>query len=215
MGKVSLRNDADACALAEWNFGAGKGTQNMIFLTFGTGMGAGLILNGSLYTGTNDMAGEVGHIRMENYGPIGYGKMGSFEGFCSGNGIKQIGITVATELFQMGKTPSFCKDISLINDISAKTIAEFAEKGYKDALKVFEISAEKLGQGLSVLIDILNPEMIVIGSIYQRCEHLFKDTLMKVIENETLIYSRRSVKIAPAKLEENLGDYAALSVANL
>lgn len=78
---ASLQNDANACAVAEWKFGAGKGAQNMIFLTFGTGLGAGLILNGRLYSGTNDNAGEIGHIRLEEFGPSGYGKSGSFEGF--------------------------------------------------------------------------------------------------------------------------------------
>ena len=77
--KTNLHNDANACALAEWKFGAGKGTKNMVFLTFGTGLGAGLILNGKLYTGTNDNAGELGHIRLSDFGPIGYGKKGSFE----------------------------------------------------------------------------------------------------------------------------------------
>ena len=62
----------------------------MIFLTFGTGLGAGLILNGKLYTGANDMAGEVGHVRAALDGPVGYGKRGSFEGFCSGGGIAQL-----------------------------------------------------------------------------------------------------------------------------
>ena len=81
---VAIQNDANACALAEWLMGSGKGTSNMIFLTFGTGMGAGLILNGRLYSGTNDLGGEVGHIRLEKTGPIGFGKAGSFEGFCSG-----------------------------------------------------------------------------------------------------------------------------------
>ncbi|MCK5821861.1 MAG: ROK family protein, partial [Bacteroidales bacterium] len=73
---VEVQNDANACALAEWMMGAGVGTQNMIFLTFGTGMGAGLILNGKLYAGTNDLAGEVGHIRMAEDGPVGFGKAG-------------------------------------------------------------------------------------------------------------------------------------------
>ena len=71
---VYLQNDANACALAEWKFGAGKGTDNMVFLTFGTGMGAGLVLNGRLYTGTNDLAGEVGHVRLAEDGPEGFGK---------------------------------------------------------------------------------------------------------------------------------------------
>ena len=78
--KTGVQNDANACALAEWQFGAGCGAQNMIFLTFGTGMGAGLILDGRLYSGTNDMAGEVGHMAMRPFGPVGYGKAGSFEG---------------------------------------------------------------------------------------------------------------------------------------
>jgi glucokinase len=64
-------------------------------LTFGTGMGAGLILNGKLYSGTNDMAGEVGHLRMEKDGPVGYGKAGSFEGFCSGGGIARLARSMA------------------------------------------------------------------------------------------------------------------------
>ena len=84
------QNDANACALAEWQFGAGRGCKNMVFLTFGTGMGAGLILDGRLYAGTNDMAGEAGHMRLAPDGPEGYGKRGSFEGFCSGGGIRQL-----------------------------------------------------------------------------------------------------------------------------
>lgn len=100
--KPRLQNDANACALAEWKFGAGKGADNMIFLTFGTGLGAGLILNGKLYSGTNDNAGEVGHIRLDRLGPVGYGKSGSFEGFCSGGGIAQLGYTKALEKVQTG-----------------------------------------------------------------------------------------------------------------
>ena len=72
-----LCNDANACALAEWKYGAGRGTENMVFLTFGTGLGAGLILGGRLYEGTSGMAGEVGHVRLSQFGPVGYGKMGS------------------------------------------------------------------------------------------------------------------------------------------
>ena len=83
-----LQNDANACAIAEWRFGAGRGTRNMVFLTFGTGLGAGLILDGRLYEGTNGMAGEAGHLRLAADGPEGYGKRGSFEGFCSGGGLR-------------------------------------------------------------------------------------------------------------------------------
>lgn len=212
-GQVALQNDANACALAEWKYGAGKGTESMIFLTFGTGMGAGLILNGRLYTGVSDMAGEIGHIRMSDYGPVGYGKQGSFEGFCSGNGIAQLGTMLATEQLQQGRDVSYCKSREELPLITAKRIAELAEKGYADAKKVYELCAEKLGQGLSILIDILNPDAIVIGSIFLRSEGLLRDTAMRVIEKEALTHARTVCRILPAGLGEQLGDYAALSVA--
>ena len=210
--KAYLENDANACAVAEWKFGAGQGCRNMIFLTFGTGMGAGLILNGRLYSGTNGMAGEIGHVRMTDHGPVGYGKKGSFEGFCSGNGIAQIGQMIAREKFQMGEKVSFCKSISGLNEITAKTIAECADKGCEDALRVYHICGEMLGKGLSVLVDILNPECIILGSVFQRSGHLLREAMEKVMERECLPAGYQVCKVVPAKLSENIGDYAALAV---
>lgn len=208
-----IQNDANACAVAEWKYGAGTGLNNLVFFTFGTGLGAGLILDRKLYSGTNGMAGEAGHIRLSRFGPVGYGKAGSFEGFCSGNGIAELGKTLANEAFQAGKAVSYCQSKSELDGITAKKIAGYAEKGDTDALKVFDICAEKLGEGLSVIIDILNPEAIILGSVYQRCENLLKTRMNEVIERETLYYSRSVCKILPAKLKDNIGDYAALSVA--
>ena len=212
-GKVALQNDANACAVAEWRYGAGKGTKNMVFLTFGSGLGAGLILDGKLYTGTNDMAGEAGHIRLCEYGPVGYGKSGSFEGFCSGNGIAALGRILATEKLQMGKTVSYCKDFAELSEITAKSIAEYAKAGNEDAKEVYRICGQKLGMGLSVLIDILNPEMIVIGSVFQRSEELLREEMEKWIEKEALSLSSSVCRVVPAALTENIGDWAALSVA--
>ena len=211
--KVAIQNDANACAVAEWKYGAGKGTRNMIFLTFGSGMGAGLILNGQLYSGTNDMAGEVGHMRLNGFGPVGYGKSGSFEGFCSGNGIAELGRIKALEKLQMGKSVSYCNSREEIDLITAKSIAECAMQGNYDAKEVYHICGEKLGQGLSVLIDILNPEMIVIGSVFQRSEILLREAMEETIRKESLSLAREVCKIVPAALTENIGDYAALSIA--
>lgn len=208
-----LQNDANACALAEWQFGAGKGTENMVFFTFGTGLGAGLILNGKLYSGTNDMAGEAGHIRLAEFGPTGYGKAGSFEGFCSGNGIAQLAKTKALEAMQQGKTVAFCKDAADLEHITAKNVAEYANKGDHLALEIYRICGEYLGRGLSVIIDVLNPEKIVLGSIYTRCEHLLASACRKVIEKESLPRSASVCEIVPAALSEQIGDYAALAVA--
>ena len=209
---VMLQNDADACALAEWSVGAGKGTKNMIFLTFGTGMGAGLILNNELYTGACSMAGEVGHIRLAKEGPFGYGKNGSFEGFCSGGGIANLGRMKAKEALKEGKTPAFCKTPEELSAVSCKGIADALEKGDETAEEIFEIAAESLGMGLSILIDLLNPEMIVIGSIYARQQKVLEQGMRKVIEKEALEASAGVCKIVPASLGEMIGDYAAVSV---
>ena len=213
--KVYLQNDANACAVAEWKYGAGKGCENMIFLTFGTGLGAGLILNGRLYVGSSDMAGECGHIRLAPFGPIGYGKAGSFEGFCSGNGLAQIGQMKAREKLQMGKTVSYCCSMEQLDDITAKSIAECANRGCEDAKEVFTLCGEMLGLGLSILIDILNPQKIVLGSIFQRSEHLLREAMQKVIRRECLPMANEVCQVVPALLEENIGDYAALAVASM
>lgn len=210
---TAIQNDANACALAEWNFGAGRGTRNMVFLTFGTGMGAGLILNGQLYAGTNGMAGEIGHIRMSPFGPVGYGKSGSFEGFCSGGGIAETGRMVAREQLQLGKKPSFCSSYEELNQITAKKIAEFAKAGDDMAQHVYDICAEKLGAGLSVLIDLLNPECIVIGSVFARSAELLRTRMEEVVRMETLPHTGSVCRIVPAQLGDEIGDYAAISVA--
>lgn len=184
-----LENDADACAVAEWKFGAGKGCGNMIFLTFGTGLSAGLILNGRLYSGASGMAGEVGHVRLFEQGHIGYGKSGSYEGYCSGGGIAQYGLG------------------------SAAHLAGLAASGDQEALAVWQQTGQHLGRLLAILIDILNPDRIVIGSIYARAGHFMADSMYQILETETLEKSRKACTIVPAQLGESLGDVAALSVA--
>ncbi len=204
---VALRNDADAGALAEWRWGAGKGCQHMAFLTFGTGLGAGLILGGRLHTGACDMGGECGHIRLADYGPVGYGKSGSFEGFCSGGGIAQLADTYRREALQQGLTPAYGAGAS------AKEVAEAARTGDPTALKVFTVCGRQLGRGLSVLIDILNPERIVIGSLFGRCHDLLWEHTAEVIRQEALPTAAEACQVVPAALGEAIGDYAALAVA--
>jgi glucokinase len=210
---ANLQNDANACALAEWKFGAGKGTQNMIFLTFGTGMGGGIIINGRIYSGTNDLAGEVGHIRLADDGPRAYGKKGSFEGFCSGTGIALLAKQIVSEKFALNQPVSFCSKTEDIDKISARDVAEAAFAGDKTAVKILEISGEYLGKGLSILIDILNPEKIVIGSIYSRCRKFIEPACLEVVAREALEPASAVCSIVPAELGEMVGDYASLSVA--
>lgn len=204
-----LENDANACALAEWQWGAGKGFSNMVFLTFGTGMGAGLILNGNLYRGNLGNAGEVGHWRLRDFGPSGYGKQGSFEGFCSGGGLSQLARTVGLGYLQRGITPAYWH----ADEMTAKTVAEAARAGDAAAMEVFSLCGHMLGKGLALLIDVLNPECIVIGSIYTRCEDLLRPAMEEVLKAEALHDSADACTVLPASLGEQIGDYAALSLA--
>lgn len=184
-----LENDANACALAEWRFGAGQGCRNMVFLTFGTGFGAGLILDGRLYRGTNGMAGEIGHVRYAPEGPVGYGKAGSFEGFCSGGGIRQL------------------------SGVSAKETVEGAARGEQAMIAALDESARALGMACAVLMDLFNPERIVIGSIFTRSENWFRSKMEEIISKEALPHTRGVCQVVPAVLGDRVGDIAALSAA--
>ena len=196
-----LENDANACALAEWYYGAGydknlgRSCRNMIFFTFGTGFGGGLILDGKLYRGSSGFAGEVGHIRMTEDGPWGFGKNGSLEGWCSGGGISK------AYFDQYGEK------------ISAADICSRAEQGDEKALVVINESANMLGRFLAMIIDIINPDRIVIGSIFARKEGLFRSRIEEIIRRESLPPSAAVCTIHPAALGESLGDVAAVCVA--
>jgi glucokinase len=195
--QTHLQNDANACAFAEWRWGAGKGASSLAFLTFGTGMGAGLVLDGRLFSGACDLAGEVGHIRLAENGPMGYGKHGSFEGFCSGGGIVRL-----------------AQEHGLVA-ADAQQVFQAACEGNRVAVQVIETTARYLGQGLAVLVDILNPELIIIGSIFARQRNVLWPIAERTLRAEALAASVSACRVVPAALGEQIGDYAALSVATL
>ena len=207
-----LQNDANACAVAEWKYGAGRGTRNMVFLTFGTGLGAGLVLDGKLYSGTNDNAGELGHIRLSEFGPVGYGKAGSVEGFASGGGIAQLAAAAVKEKLMMGGKVAWCPDGDL-SGISARTVAEAAKAGDELAKSIYRTSATYLGKALAMVIDMLNPEVIVIGSIFVRAEELIRPFMQAAIERDALPGAVAVCQVKAAELGESIGDIAALSLA--
>ncbi|MBA3847741.1 MAG: ROK family protein [Planctomycetes bacterium] len=199
-----LENDANAGAIAEHAFGAGRGCQHMIFCTMGTGMGAGLILNGRIYRGANVYAGEIGHIRLERFGPVGCRKAGSFEGFCSGGGIAQL---AAMERGQwQGAT-------CLPERPTAKDVGEGATQGDALSLKILDQVGHYLGVGLAYVLDIINPERVVIGSIFARCERFLRPAMQRALEAEALPQTVRACTIVPAQLGEQIGDFAAIAVA--
>jgi glucokinase len=196
-GQGYLMNDANAGALAEWQFGAGQGTQSMVFLTHGTGLGAGLILDGRLYEGTTGDAGEIGHVRLAPTGPIGYGKEGSCEGFCSGGGIARLAA---------GRIPGHPSP-------DAKEVARLAAEGVPEALAILQESGRWLGRTLAIIIDLLNPEMIVLGSIYTRSGQWLDAAMREELAREALPGPLAACRIVPSALGESLGAQAAVTVA--
>ncbi len=197
---VFIEHDGNTGALAEWWFGAGQGARNVIFLTMGTGFGGGLILDGRLYRGTNFLAGEVGHLRLSEKGPVAFGKTGSWESFCSGTGISRL----AAFLFprRWGEAEPVVRDL-----------ADLAARGDREALAVFFEVARYLGRGLAVLLDILNPEVIVIGSLAVRLGDLVLKPACEEMAREALPGAVSACRVVPAALGERLGDVAALCAA--
>jgi len=206
-GRAFLMNDANACALAEWRSGAGRGTRNMVYLTCGTGMGAGLILDGRLYEGTNGNAGEVGHVRLSARGPVGFGKPGSFEGFCSGGGIARAARAAA----RRGKCGAF--GAAAVEAVTARHVARAARAGDEAALRVFAESGRRLGQALAILVDVLNPDMIVLGAVFRRCRDLLEGPMLAELQREALAPALGVCRIVPAELGDDLGHHSALAVA--
>lgn len=207
-GEAFLMNDANACALAEWRYGAGRGTRHMVFLTSGTGMGAGLVLNGALYEGATGDAGEIGHVRLRPDGPVGYGKAGSVEGFYSGGGIVRMAETLIRQ--ELSSLPVWYPSGA---PLSAKLIADAARGGDAVAIDIMRRAGGSLGEAISILIDLFNPEKIVIGGFFPQCRRLLEPAMYAVIEAEALPLPRGACEIVPAALGDTIGSHGAIAAA--
>lgn len=203
-----LENDANAGALAEWIYGAGRGADNVVFLTCGTGLGAGLILDGRLYRGKQDLAGEVGHVRMETDGPLGYFKHGSLEGFASGGGLGQL----ARKRLKEPHPPSTLDEFDP-KQVSGKEVGRAALAGDALAVELVQAAGQYLGKGIAILIDVLNPECVVLGAMGIRLKDLLLEPVWTQVKKEALEPAWRNCRIVPAQLGESIGDVAALCVA--
>jgi len=127
----------------------------MVFLTMGTGFGAGIIAENRLIEGVRGFAGEVGHVRLEKDGPLMFGKTGTVEAFCSGAGIAEIAKALTRQQCAEGKPPVWVREGIVEEELNAKNIANYANGGDPDALDVYRQAGEKLGQILAILVDLL------------------------------------------------------------
>lgn len=208
-----IQNDANACALVEWKMGAGRGTRDMIFLTMGTGMGAGVIAEGQLLRGHNDMGGEIGHLRLTEDGPVGFYKAGSFEGYTSGGGIGRQAVELTEKLVAEGNPPAWIRDGHSMDEVTAKLMADYAHAGDAQAQAFYAEIGRMLGRGIALLVDAFNPECIVIGSVFVRCEDLLRKSMEAELKKEAIPYSLQDLRVVPASTGESLGDFAGIMVA--
>lgn len=195
-----LENDAKASALAEWRYGAGRGTDNLAFLTCSTGIGAGLIVDGALLRGHAHLAGEIGHVEIVHDGLLcGCGRRGCLEAYASGTGI-------ASRLAYLRQT-----DPSL--PIDAKEVVERAQSGDDFSCTFLRETADYLASGLAHLIFCVNPERIVMGTVVVGAGELILEPLRKHLAQRVWPSLLDGLSILPAGLGSELGDYAALAVA--
>ena len=162
-------------------------------------MGAGWIVDGRLHRGAADSAGEVGHWRMAQRGPRAYGKTGSWEALASGAGLPRL----ARYLHPERSWPP---------ELTAEMLINLARQGDQDARHIVERSAVWLGRGIALLVDLLDPEMVVLGSLAVRAGDLFLPTATRTVRSETAPRTH-GCQIVAAGLGDRLGDVAALSAA--
>jgi glucokinase len=208
-----LENDADAGAIAEHRFGAGQGTRHMVFLTMGTGLGAGIIADGRLIRGAAGQAGEIGHVRLSDTGPVGYHKAGSVEGWASGGGIAQVAAREVQEAAKRNEASTLALTLEKNGGLTAKHVAQAAQSGDAVAQRIVESTGNRLGQALAILVDLLNPERIVIGGLAMRLGESLLAPARLAMEREALPGSARICQVVPAALGEGIGDVAAICVA--
>jgi glucokinase len=211
--KCQLENDANAGAVAEHRFGAGRGCQHMVFITMGTGFGAGIIADGRLYRGANDLAGEIGHVRLTRSGPVGYHKAGSTEGWASGGGMAQVAEHAVAAARRRHERTSLSAHLKSGKPITARDVGVAAQRGDAVAIRIVRGTGRRLGEALAILVDILNPERIVIGGLAMRLGEMLLGPARAVLRREALALPVETCQIVPATLDERIGDVAALSIA--
>jgi len=212
-----VENDANAGALAEHRFGAGRGTRNLVYLTLGTGIGGGIIVDGRLYRGTTDDAGEIGHTTILPDGPPCLcGKRGCLEALVAGPAIAKRAQRLAqdhpnSQMWGIARrSPASGPDAQ---PITSETALEAARQGDQAAREVWRETGHYLGLGIANLVQVLNPQVVVIGTIAVHARELLLRPTRRSAREHTWPRAWKAVRIVPAKLGSKVGDLAALCCA--
>ena len=195
---VGIDNDANAATIAEWVVGAGRGTRHMVMLTLGTGIGGGLILDGRPYRGSVGAAAELGHIVIQHDGP-------PCQGVCTGRG--------HLEVLASGTAAGKVARELLGPEANAYDLVRKAQDGDVAAVEALAEIGSKLGSGIGSLVNIFNPELVVIGGGFAAAGDLVLDPAREVMRREALEPARDLVRIVHAELGPEAGLVGAALVA--
>ena len=186
--KVALDNDVNAMTLGEYRFGAGKGAENLVCLTLGTGVGGGIIINSEIYRGSTMCAGEIGHVPLNERGPR-----------CNCRGIACLERYIGNRYILYRAKKVFGKNITL------ERLDDLARKGNKKAISIWEDVGRKLAVALAGVVNLLNPDIIVIGGGVSNAGELIFRPLRKELKARAMRDQARHVKIVRAKLGDDAG----------
>ena len=197
-----IDNDVRCAALGELNYGAGKGCENLICITVGTGIGSGIVLNGKLVRGASNAAGEIGHIKLFANGDklCGCGDYGCLEAYVSGPAI----VAMAEEYLKGGKSTKY-REMAENGEITPYIVAQAALKGDGVANRIYKIMGEYLGTGLASVVNLLKPEKIIIGGGVAGCGDLLLNPIKEALQKRTMPISASAVEIVSAQLGNNAG----------
>jgi len=201
---VAIENDANAAALAEHRRGAGRGSRHMVMLTLGTGVGGGLILDGNLYRGAIGAAAELGHITLDLHGPHCQGRCpgrGHLEVLASGRAADGY----AREAAERNPEGDLGRAAAEGKTVDARLAVELAAQDPGDARDVLSHVGFHLGVGIASLVNIFNPELVVIGGGFARAGDLLFEPARRVVAERALSPSRDEVKVVPALLGVEAG----------
>lgn len=200
---VRLGNDADVAGLAEYHLGAGRGTQHMVYMTISTGIGGGIIASGELLTGRGQ-GGEVGHMVVEPDGPqCGCGRIGHLEALASGTSIARI----ARERLEAGAQSDLLERVGGdLQKVTASAVGKAALDGDSLAIELVQTAGRYIGIGIASLMQVLNPDMFVLGGGVTRIGDLLFDAIREAAQ-EFVMHPRfiDDTPIVPAELGADVG----------
>ncbi|HEY4692349.1 MAG TPA: ROK family transcriptional regulator [Bellilinea sp.] len=206
---VSLGNDAEFGALGEWAFGAGRGEKNLAYIKVGTGIGAGFLLDGQIYRGTTGSAGEIGHITLEENGPLcSCGNRGCLEAMAGGRSLAQR----AREGVLKGRR-TMLSEILPTDSLTAQDVINAARRGDLFSQQLITESGYHLGTAIAGLVNLINPEIIVIGGGVAQLGDLLLDPIRKTVKERSLLVSWQAVRISAAVLGRRSSALGAVAQA--